>query len=329
LFSSSPKHVIFFFVTAQTEVGIEGPLTVRAIMCQPEACSTLAAAATLLIEEGILVVNCHTGFHRAESCAAVIAASLSKSGQYTVLHLSLCRDKISDLHHSVGVAIKWMASPWCESMHTSAPWDGLQQACLTRPEAWQCWADFQQWVACTAEADAKSWAACAAAANATSSSSGSLATTPKAAAKPSMKKNPETPKTKAKPNVPEPPNPKSPEQPPEPPTELQRDLADEQMQICDQGWDRDWEEPESREERSLPRTWYEVLQANNVDGAATLQLELLAEFSWETASEIIWKLSKQREEKIHNGSGFVNRCVTTARKDLHGAARGASRSWKW
>jgi hypothetical protein len=163
-------------------------------MCQPEACSTLAAAATLLIEEGILVVNCHTGFHRAESCAAVIAASLSKSGQYTVLHLSLCRDKMSDLHHSVGVAIKWMASPWCESMHTSAPWDGLQQACLTRPEAWQCWADFQQWVACTAEADAKSWAACAAAANATSSSSGSLATTPKAAAKPSMKKKLESPK---------------------------------------------------------------------------------------------------------------------------------------
>ena len=186
-----------FFVTAQTEVGSENPFTVRAIMCQPEACSTLVATATLLIEEGIAVVNCYTGYHRAESCAAVVAASLSKSGQYTVLHLSICRDKTSDLHHSVGVAIKWMADPWCESMHTSAPWDGLQQACLTRPEAWQCWADFQEWVACTAEANASSWEACTADANASSASSSTLATTAKAAAKPSMK-SPTTPPKKKK-----------------------------------------------------------------------------------------------------------------------------------
>ena len=114
-------------------------------MCQPNAPTALIACAKLLLEEGIAVVNCHTGYHRAESCAAVVAASLSNTGWYSVLHLSLCRDKTSDLHHSVGVALQWMRGPWSDAGMQQS-WFGLQQACLTRPEAWGAFCDFQDWV---------------------------------------------------------------------------------------------------------------------------------------------------------------------------------------
>ena len=325
-------------------------------MCQPMACSALVATATLLMEEGIAVVNCTTGFHRAESCAAVVAASLSNSAVYTVLHLSLCRDKMNDLHHSVGVALQWMKAPWSAAGMQQA-WFGLQQACLTRPEAWAAWWEFQNWVGTAVVPFVDDSCVDLTTHDNTSSSSVVLATSAKAAPQPPAAKprptSPRSPPRKQAKNT----QPFIPKAPTTPPTDGQRELQGggdafpapggwqkgSARGSDDWGWeeepaDRDHEEDQDRGsdrgcdvETSMPRAWHVVLRNMNVDAAAVLQLELLhssGDRGSDAASEIVWKLSKERRggASIHNGSGFISRCVTTARKDLHGSTRG---SWKW
>jgi hypothetical protein len=320
-------------------------------MCQPMACSALVATATLLMEEGIAVVNCQTGFHRAESCGAVVAASLSNSGVYTVLHLSLCRDKTSDLHHSVKVALAWMRSPWSTAGMQQA-WFGLQQACLTRPEAWAAWWEFQNWVGTAVVPVVDDSCVDLTPHDSTSSSSVVLATSAKAVPRPpAAKPRPTSPRSPPR-KQPRKTQPFIPKAPMTPPTDVQREQQGggdafpmpSSSGGSDRGWDdRGWEEPADRDyeedqdrgsdvvETSMPRAWHVVLRNFHVDAAAVMQLELLhasGDRGLDAASEIVWKLSKERPggDRILNGSGFVSRCVTTARKDLHGATRG---TWKW
>ncbi len=68
----------------------------------------------------------------------------------------------------------------------------------------------------------------------------------------------------------------------------------------------------------LPESWKRTLLAYEVDEHARLQLSLFAELSYEGASEIMWKLKKEREQVIGNPSAFVAKCVTQARRQYHG-----------
>ena len=281
-----------------------------------------------------------------------------------------------------------MNSPWSAAGMQQA-WFGLQQACLTRPEAWLAWWEFQDWVGrgigpviddkcvdLTAQ-DTTSFSSAVVATRAKSAPAAKAA--PSARASPSDKAvslSPRSPPTKKAKTA----EPFIPKAPLTPPTSTQRELQGGGNAFAmpsgshggseepdDRGYEEPedrgheepddrgsargcgelgWEEPDDRGheedhdwdsdrgcdvETSMPRAWHMVLRNFNVDAAAVLQLELLhssGDRGADAASEIVWKLSKERRggSSIHNGSGFISRCVTTARKDLHGSTRG---SWKW
>ena len=68
---------------------------------------------------------------------------------------------------------------------------------------------------------------------------------------------------------------------------------------------------------NLPRSWHGIIAFHALDDHSLQQLSLLHELSFEAASEIIWKLTKEREYPITNPSAFVSRCVSSARKEIH------------
>ena len=65
-------------------------------------------------------------------------------------------------------------------------------------------------------------------------------------------------------------------------------------------------------------SWQMAIQQYGVDSAAQLQLALLRDRNWYAAADIVWKLTKKGEydDELRNPSGFVNRCCTTAHKNL-------------
>jgi hypothetical protein len=61
-------------------------------------------------------------------------------------------------------------------------------------------------------------------------------------------------------------------------------------------------------------SWEGILRDWSCDPHSCLQLKLLAQVDKIAAADIMWKLTKMRENPIENPSAFVNKCVTQARK---------------
>ncbi len=83
---------------------------------------------------------------------------------------------------------------------------------------------------------------------------------------------------------------------------------------------------DSEVDSELPSSWRKALRRFGVDAHARMQLTLLAEVSYQSASEIVWKLTKERESPIENTSAFIAKCVTSSRKHIHDHG---DRSWNW
>ena len=83
------------------------------------------------------------------------------------------------------------------------------------------------------------------------------------------------------------------------------------------------EESDELSQLDLPPAWIRVLAELGVDSHASEQLDLLRECNPEAASDIVWKLTKERsdEHQLGNPSAFVSRCVTSARKQRQSADR--------
>ena len=82
----------------------------------------------------------------------------------------------------------------------------------------------------------------------------------------------------------------------------------------------DWHDDGNGEANELgfEKSWQMALQQFKVDKAAQLQLALLRDHDWYAASEVVWKLTKKGsyDDDLKNPSGFVNRCCTTAFKNV-------------
>lgn len=65
-------------------------------------------------------------------------------------------------------------------------------------------------------------------------------------------------------------------------------------------------------------SWNMAIEKYGIDTDAQMQLALLRDIDWYAAAEIVWKLTKKAayDDELRNPSGFVNRCCTTARKNL-------------
>ena len=87
----------------------------------------------------------------------------------------------------------------------------------------------------------------------------------------------------------------------------------------DGGYDDWFDETHDAKEFGFPRSWQMALQQFNVDKAAQLQLALLRDHDWYAASDVVWKLTKKGsyDDELKNPSGFVNRCCTTAFKNVN------------
>jgi hypothetical protein len=64
----------------------------------------------------------------------------------------------------------------------------------------------------------------------------------------------------------------------------------------------------------IQTSWEGILRDWSCDAHSCLQLKLLAQVDKIAAADIMWKLTKMREDPIENPSAFVNKCVTQARK---------------
>jgi hypothetical protein len=90
----------------------------------------------------------------------------------------------------------------------------------------------------------------------------------------------------------------------------------------DGGYDNsgDWHDDGKGEANELgfEKSWQMALQQYKVDKAAQLQLALLRDQDWYAASDVVWKLTKKGsyDDELKNPSGFVNRCCTTAFKNV-------------
>jgi len=71
-------------------------------------------------------------------------------------------------------------------------------------------------------------------------------------------------------------------------------------------------------ELGFEKSWQMALQQYKVDKAAQLQLAVLRDQDWYAASDVVWKLTKKGsyDDELKNPSGFVNRCCTTAFKNV-------------
>ena len=119
-------------------------------MCQEAAVPTLMTMAEAVVESKFLVVQCTTGYHRAEVSSSVVANLVSHhSKDYDVLHLSMARCYPQDIEHDIKVAIKFLEHGLPKN--TRAPKEPfasqvfrLRAACWTRPEAWANFALFEE-----------------------------------------------------------------------------------------------------------------------------------------------------------------------------------------
>lgn len=77
---------------------------------------------------------------------------------------------------------------------------------------------------------------------------------------------------------------------------------------------------ESANKLAFPPSWLQALQKWGVDEDAQLQLALLRDADWYAAAECVWKLTKKgaHSDELRNPSSFVNRCCTSALKNLRG-----------
>ena len=93
------------------------------------------------------------------------------------------------------------------------------------------------------------------------------------------------------------------------------------------------EEYDSEVDSELPSSWRRTLRRFGVDAHARLQLTLLAEENYSSASEIVWKLTKERESPIENTSAFIAKCVTSSRRQMFEKSdrwmHDKSDKWKW
>lgn len=125
------------------------PFTVRAVMCQSEASYVCKQVVKLLADAKVVVINCKTGYHRAETVGKVVSSMCSHHSGMSVLHLSTCRDSMHDLGFSARVAQKWTGGAHWASFESMAEIAGktveeLRAACITRPEAWENLHDFEE-----------------------------------------------------------------------------------------------------------------------------------------------------------------------------------------
>ena len=119
-------------------------------MCQEKASFTCKKVVDALVEaeSDCIILNCTTGFHRAETISKCTATLLSSHTSLAVLHLSTCRDSLDDLVHTARLAKQWLAKPWMaafEMAHADLFW--LRSAVKSRPEAWANFHDFEvSWI---------------------------------------------------------------------------------------------------------------------------------------------------------------------------------------
>ena len=127
------------------EVGVESEYTTRAILCQERASETLKRVATMVEANNIVIVNCKTGFHRAEAISGVCSAVIGSLSSLRVLHLSIARDQYQDSSHTASVACEWIQQPWCDPREVHARRTEIFRGhSLTRKEAWQAFHDFEE-----------------------------------------------------------------------------------------------------------------------------------------------------------------------------------------
>ena len=108
-----------------------------------------------------------------------------------------------------------------------------------------------------------------------------------------------------------------------PPRSADEAEPDEHAELEEPAGDENYD---SEVDSELPSSWRKALRRFGVDAHARLQLTLLAEENYSSASEIVWKLTKERDSPIENASAFIAKCVTSARKQLHDRD---DRSWRW
>ncbi len=133
---------LFVCSSLRSKVDGRDPMTLRAVMSN-ENFSDIIEELTMNIAKGALhsklrvhAVACTTGFHRADVTArmtsAVCNSITTDVGKrcLNMLHLPLCREVSTVLHHSMQIAMKWLEAPWtcAEPVWPQPP--------IERPEAW-------------------------------------------------------------------------------------------------------------------------------------------------------------------------------------------------
>ena len=139
----SKIDTLTFLFARRCEVKVDGrdPMTIRAVMANENFADIVEQVSTSIIKGALYQqlqvhsVHCTTGYHRADVVARVTAAVvnsvlLEDKRCCNVLHLPLCREVATDMHHSMGIAKQWVTSPWAiaEAQWPSAP--------IERPEAY-------------------------------------------------------------------------------------------------------------------------------------------------------------------------------------------------
>ena len=133
---------MFSFARIPAKVGTESEFTIRAIMCQSSALSCLKQVTNKLVDEKVLVVQCQTGYHRAETVGTVVSGVFSNhSRQHEVLHLPMARTYRQDIEHDIRVALQFAEHGFGRhARHPREPFASstyrIRAACFTRPEAW-------------------------------------------------------------------------------------------------------------------------------------------------------------------------------------------------
>ena len=73
---------------------------------------------------------------------------------------------------------------------------------------------------------------------------------------------------------------------------------------------------QSSAEDEWMQSWERLLDEWGIDAHSRLQLKLLTQVDKVAGADVIWKLTKTRDDPITNPSAFVSRCITQARKEL-------------
>ncbi len=131
------------FVCSSLRSKVDGrdPMTLRAVMANENFADIVEEVTTSIVKGALYqqlrihAVHCTTGYHRADVVARVTSAVCNSittdDGKRCInlLHLPLCREVATDMHHSMQVATKWLEAPWtcAEPVWPQAP--------IERPEA--------------------------------------------------------------------------------------------------------------------------------------------------------------------------------------------------